>query len=144
MSVIDLKQGVARCTCPDYPTSDDKHSPFLDTKAPQCPPQTLLGTRSTAFSNTRKAEYSGLLAPRYICSWRAMGMASVVFLPGTKPNCTLSIPPPCESRNLVLVPAGSRLRLNTGDHERCLGWGVSWAHIGSLSFAIQLNIEHGA
>ena len=58
----------------------------------KAPDKTFLGTRLKAFSRSTKAKYSGFLAAMcFCCRWRTMKMASVVPLPGTKPNCISSM-----------------------------------------------------
>ena len=57
---------------------------------------TFLGTRSNAFSRSTKAMSSLLLAARYFsCSCLTTKIASVVPLPGTKPNLESSIDTTC-------------------------------------------------
>ena len=53
---------------------------------------TFLGTRSNAFSRSTNAKYNFLFLARcFSCNCLSMNIASVVPLPGMKPNCMSSI-----------------------------------------------------
>ena len=118
---------------------DDTHTPFLELKAHH---RTFLDTRSKALSRSTKAKWIIFSAVIYFSSsWRTTKMASVVLLPGTKPNCISSI---------FTI---SRMKKSSTRSSRFMTWSVSlrsrklaWSRASPLPlqrFRMKLSSQSG-